>query len=144
MTRKRMGISPSEAVDLIHDFYVDKLDDVLGTYKPSRGKFAPYLYGAFVRFAYKRIARDGRWKQILAPMDDVLKEPFVEPVETCEDDGGDDNAPDERDAPPSEQARLAGALDRLPAPFRKILQARLAGCASERELAQRQRPSRHA
>src|SRR5437763_6917292 len=144
MTRKRVPISPCEAVDLMHDFYVDKLDAVLGTYKPSRGKFAPYLYGAFVRFAYKRIARDGRWKQILAPMDEVLKEPFVEPVETCEDDGGDDNAPHHREAPPWEQPRLAGALDRLPAPFRKILEARLAGCASERELAKRLRLSRHA
>lgn len=142
MRRKGVHISPASALDLVHDFYLDKLDDVLGTYKPSRGKFAPYLYGAFVRFAYKRIADDERWKRILAPLDEVLKEPAVDPVEG-EDDGGDER-PDEPDTSPSEQARLAGALERLPPAFRKILEARLAGCASERELARRLRLSRHA
>jgi len=133
MARKGMDVTPDECLELVHDFYADDFSRVLDTFKPSRGTFARYLSGAFKRFAIQKIKRNARYAELFVPLDDALDQPAPEPV----DESSQEEPSDERPPEPTHAERLVQALPRLPPEFREILEARLAGCASERELAKR-------
>jgi len=134
MARDGLDVMPGDALDLVHEFYADAMEGFLARHDPSLGTFTTYVFGGFRRFAYRRIGRRARARRLLVPLDDVLDEamkcPAREEAET---------ARIEADA-----QRFADALARLPLRFRQILEARLGGCETERDLAGRLKLSRHA
>lgn len=55
--RQGLAVLPSDAMDLIHDFFVEAWEKVTAGYDPKKGRLEPYVYGAFVHFARPRIVR---------------------------------------------------------------------------------------
>jgi len=128
LARRGYGINPGEALDVIHDFYLEALPGLFEHFDPSKGKFSTYLYGSFLQFARPRIVRGIRWKAIIVPFDEAIDHP----------------APILDDYPPVElEASVLLAYKRLPKTLRATLDARLDQGQSERAIAKRFRVSRY-
>jgi DNA-directed RNA polymerase specialized sigma24 family protein len=54
----------SEAMDVVHDFFVEEWPAVQRTFNPAMGRLEPYAYRAFVRFARARIVRMRRLRGV--------------------------------------------------------------------------------
>ena len=132
-----MDVNPADGLDLVHAFFADALPRVLKRYDPSRGKFSTYLYGSFLRFVRWGIAREAKWKPVVVPLEEAMREPA--PEEAPEEDQVDVIAAEE-----AIQRRLACALQRLPPTFQTVLEARLVERESERDIAKRMDLTRHA
>lgn len=75
--RLGLAVLPTDAMDLIHDFFLEAWEKVTANYDPSKGRLEPYVYGAFVHFARPRVARLFRLQRALvdpAQLQDVLDE----------------------------------------------------------------------
>ncbi len=59
------AVPPDEALDLVHDFYVETRGRLANNYDPSRAKFETYVFASFVRFARPRIVRLTRLRGML-------------------------------------------------------------------------------
>ena len=51
------AVPPSDAADLVHDFFVEAWGGIAERYEPERAELGTYIYAAFVRFARPRIVR---------------------------------------------------------------------------------------
>jgi len=129
MARKGTRIPLADGIELVDDFFIEALDGLLVRYDPSQSRFSCYLYRAFRRFARRRMDPIVRRNELLVPVEEAEEEPAVDPADTAriEDDA----------------QRLDEALERLPPPLRKVLEARLDGCPSERDIAQLLGLTRH-
>src|SRR5262245_45870274 len=56
------AVSPDDANDLVHDFFVEAWSGIADRYEPSRASTTTYVYSAFVRFARPRIVRLQRFR----------------------------------------------------------------------------------
>ncbi|MGA2000169.1 MAG: sigma-70 family RNA polymerase sigma factor [Terriglobales bacterium] len=130
LAKNGFAIPPSDALDLVHDFFVDKWSTVDLNYDGSKGPLASYLYIAFVHYARPRIVRMNR-----------LRSALVEPGEL------------EREQPASDRdladvvdlANWSTAITSLPEKERRFLLDYLyESSGSERDLAERTGLSRHA
>jgi RNA polymerase sigma factor (sigma-70 family) len=63
--RQGFAVSPADAMDFIHDFFLDAWTKVTTNYDPDKGRLEPYVYGAFVQYARPRIARLQRMQRDL-------------------------------------------------------------------------------
>ncbi len=71
LARQGYVVAPGEALELMHDFYVEAWGDLQQRYDTHKGAFDTYLYSAFLYFARPRIAEDHKWRQYLRPLDDI-------------------------------------------------------------------------
>jgi RNA polymerase sigma factor (sigma-70 family) len=133
LARHGYAVRPSDARDLIHDFYLEAWAGVNERYDPERGAFHSYLGAAFYRFARRRILQLETFKYRLVDFESAVQELTTSktPPEILQD---------------REDLRAVhsavGALN----PFeRKVIGAFLSGVeSSERELATRFAVSRYA
>lgn len=65
LARQGFAVSPSDAMDFIHDFFLEAWTKIATNYDPDKGRFEPYVYAAFVQFARPRIARLQRMQRDL-------------------------------------------------------------------------------
>ncbi len=114
LAERGYAIPPDDALDLVHDFYLESGRGLADRYDPSRAKFETYLFAAFVRFARPRIVRLGRMRSLLMPPTEVHA---LSDGRTAFEPGIDE-APDLdatrralRALPPGDRALLAGYLD---------------------------------
>jgi len=129
LAEKGLPLNSDEALDLVHDFYIEALPGTLERYDPSRGGFGTYLHRAFAYFAFPRLLQNKRWNEMAAPLDEAKKVA----------------APDEQPyEPPPERQQAAEALRHLPPELRSILYARLVRGETDRCIATRLNVSRHA
>jgi hypothetical protein len=130
--RRGYPIYPDEAVDLIHDFFLESWSAVVTRFDPARAKFETYLYIRFVNFARPRIVRSYRWKATMtAAFEPGNCEAFEREAEPVQEREADIEA-------------MRWATGKLPQNGRDLLEAYLSdGGATERELAQRFQLSRH-
>jgi len=63
--RQGFAVSPADAMDFIHDFFLEAWTKVTANYDPDKGRFEPYAYAAFVQYARPRIARLQRMQRDL-------------------------------------------------------------------------------
>jgi DNA-directed RNA polymerase specialized sigma24 family protein len=134
--RKGWDVVPEDGLELVHEFLAESFDTLLDNFRPLRGSFGPYLYTAFLKFVCDRMELTVQSKEMFVPLDQV-DEPAVRATDFPEDD---DEAADA--APSQDEVMLAG-IKKLPRRFRRILEVRLSGCASERELARHLHLSRY-
>lgn len=57
LARNGYAVPPSDARDLIHDFYLDAWNGINERFDPALGSFASYIATAFYRFARRRILK---------------------------------------------------------------------------------------
>jgi RNA polymerase sigma factor (sigma-70 family) len=57
LARQGFVVSPSDSMDLIHDFFIEAWEGITSRYDPEKGSFESYVYGAFVFFARPRIIK---------------------------------------------------------------------------------------
>jgi len=57
LARHGYAVPPSDARDLIHDFYLDAWNGLQDRFNPELGSFVAYIGGAFYRFARRRILK---------------------------------------------------------------------------------------
>jgi DNA-directed RNA polymerase specialized sigma24 family protein len=69
LARQGFVVAPADAVDLIHDFFVERWDNLVNNYDPQKGRFEVYSYVSFVHFARPRILRLQRLQNCLQPED---------------------------------------------------------------------------
>lgn len=62
---------PDEAMDLIHDFYVEAWGDLMARFDPSLAKLETYVFACFLRFARPRIAKLERLRSMLMSPDEM-------------------------------------------------------------------------
>lgn len=106
MARQGFVVSPSDANDIVHDFFADAWNGLEKRYEPQRASFSTYMYAAFVRFARPRIVR-------LHRLNGLLREP-AEIARLAETVVSDEKAADEI----VDLARMQDSIDELP----KVLQ----------------------
>lgn len=75
LARQGFIASPSDSMDLIHDFFIDGWKTLEKNFDPSKGSLESYAYVAFIRFTRPRIVRLRRWNDSLVGDDrlDVLE-----------------------------------------------------------------------
>lgn len=118
------AVPPDEALDLVHDFYVETRGELAHNYDPSRAKFETYVFASFVRFARPRIVRLTRLRAMLVEPSEM--DEFVSGIQTV--------GPPEIDRSDVEAAR--DALRALPTEDRVLLTRYLDDSKpSERDLA---------
>lgn len=112
---------PSEALDLIHDFFAEAWVGIASNFDPRKGRIESYVYGAFLQFARPRVVKLLRFQRsILEP------EALARVINRQRSDS----------QPGVEIGILRAALDQLPVPARDLLRDYLQGVApSERALA---------
>lgn len=114
---------PSDAADLVHDFFAEAWGGIAERYEPERAGLGTYVYAAFVRFARPRIVRLQRFRGSL-----------VEPKELERLAEAESDAPAPGDV--LDLQRLHKAIIALPSPNRELLESWLkAPSGSEREAA---------
>lgn len=64
---------PADGLDVIHDFFAEAWPGVTSHYDPGKGKFEPYVYGAFLQFARPRIVRLQRLQSSLVDPQEFSK-----------------------------------------------------------------------
>lgn len=64
LAREGYTCPTDEALDLVHDFFVDEAPKLLQRYDQRRAALTTYLYVAFRRFARRRLARRVRQAQV--------------------------------------------------------------------------------
>jgi RNA polymerase sigma factor (sigma-70 family) len=57
LARQGFAVSPADAMDFMHDFFLEAWTKITTNYDPNKGRFESYVYAAFVQFARPRIAR---------------------------------------------------------------------------------------
>jgi len=119
-------VPPSDAQDVIHDFYVYAWPQLLQRFDPSRGAFNSYLASAFYRYGRHRIVQLQAWRRRLQDVTELAERSAADPLP--------------EDA--AELAQIRAIVDRLDEPGRTILLARLEG-RSERDLERSLNLSRH-
>jgi RNA polymerase sigma factor (sigma-70 family) len=124
LARSGYVVRPSDALEFVHDFFLEAWGGLQERYRPELGSFRTYVWGAFVRFARPRIVREGRWRDMLCPVEEVSGK-----IEALCDHSGTDRAVDLLD--------LRSGLDRLPAEYRTLLARWVESDLSEREAAKR-------
>jgi hypothetical protein len=114
---------PVDAADIVHDFFLEGLTDVLRTFNPQRAAFTTYMYASFVQFARSRIVRLQRQRGVLLPPADLMRLMDRSKVAQGPEEDLD-----------SQRARFV--IDRLSRPHRELLEKWLtSNHVSERELA---------
>jgi RNA polymerase sigma factor (sigma-70 family) len=132
LARGGYAVPPSDARDLIHDFYLDAWKGVNERFDPKLGPFATYLAAAFYRFARRRILKLENFKRRTVDFDSAVAQLSTEvtPPDILEN----------RERYQSVNAALAY----LTPLERQVLEDYLSGSGlSERQLAQRHRLTRH-
>lgn len=131
LARKGFVVPPADALDLIHDFFVEAWAGLQERFDESLASRSTYIYAAFVRFARPRIMRLQRQRASLidpADLADLLEGPHHEPE-------------------PDEQVgwnRIGQAIQQLPSSDRLLLDAWLnARDGSERDTARQLNVSRY-
>ncbi|SOE87726.1 RNA polymerase sigma factor, sigma-70 family [Burkholderia sp. YR290] len=117
-------VTPADADDLVHDFFVDAWSGLERRYQPARATFRTYVYAAFVRFARPRIVRLHRLNGTLRDPAEIanLPETFWNSTQAAE--------------APGDLARIRDAIADLPATLQEALKYWLAtDAASERDVA---------
>ena len=133
LAEEGLNVSPADALELVHDFYVVALERALTGYRPYLSKFSTYLYWAFRIFARRRIAREARLKDVLVPLEEGMEQPAAE-----------SSLPDAEEDPAEViDRRLTWALARLPQQCRSVLEARVVHRENERDIAERLGWTRH-
>lgn len=124
LARQGFAVLPSDAMDFIHDFFLEAWPSVMRNYDPSKGRFETYVYAAFVQFTRPRIARLQRMQRDLVDPDELREMVLFDQT--------------------SGEAELASGLDRgvlrkvlneLAAPERELLLAYFGSTVSETRLA---------
>lgn len=129
LARSGFVVPPSEALDLIHDFFVDGWPSVRTHYNQKKGPLPNYVYVSFVHYARPRIVKLNRFRSAL--VDPETLEKFEAPLE---DSHGK-----------LELQQWTEAIHRLPERERQFLQEYLHGSrGSERKLATSTGLSRYA
>jgi len=90
LARQGFVVPPTEALDLIQDFFVEAWNGLMSRYDPAKSKMETYVYEAFVHFARPRIVRLQRWQSRLVDAAElarlVAEQPTKEhPVESWHD-----------------------------------------------------------
>jgi RNA polymerase sigma factor (sigma-70 family) len=132
---------PSEARDLIHDFYVEQWRGLTSRYDPGRGTFSGYLFAAFYRFARRRILQLQNWRRRLVDAAEAAHQAddSSSPLETLE-------RKDEAEERDRRLFAVREALDALPRLQLEVLRDFLSSSGtqrSERGLAGRHGLSRY-
>ncbi len=65
--------SPSDSLDLIHDFFAEAWPGVTSNFDPSKGNFRSYAYGAFIHFVRPRIVRLQRLQNCLVSPEELAR-----------------------------------------------------------------------
>jgi DNA-directed RNA polymerase specialized sigma24 family protein len=129
LAKNGFAVPPSEALDLIHDFFLDGWPSVRAHYNPKKGPLPNYVYVAFVHYARPRIVKLNRLRSAL--LDPDVMEQLEAPAANTDSS--------------MELEKWTGAILRLPEREREVLQQYLHGSAgSERRLAQAMGLSRYA
>jgi RNA polymerase sigma factor (sigma-70 family) len=124
-------VPPSEARDLIHDFYVEAWQGLVERFDPKRGNFSSYLFGAFYRFARRRILLWQNWRSRVVNVRHLVYHV-------------DESTDSEQAVDLKNQLReIRDVLSRLPQQPREVLRDFLSEEGSERCLALKHRISRH-
>lgn len=69
LARSGFVVPPSEALDLIHDFFVDGWPSVRTNYNRKKGPLPNYVYVSFVHYARPRIVKLNRLRSALIDRD---------------------------------------------------------------------------
>lgn len=80
LARRGLPVPPSDGMDLIHEFFAEKWDDVARNYRPDKGTLRQYAYSSFVYFARPQILRLRRLQGNLVDMNEIERLPTAE---TC-------------------------------------------------------------
>jgi RNA polymerase sigma factor (sigma-70 family) len=85
LARQGFVAQPADVDDLIHDFFLEVWDGLVERFDASKSGFPAYAYGAFLRFARKRILQWQRWGQpredIAWLADQIALRPSASPLE---------------------------------------------------------------
>jgi RNA polymerase sigma factor (sigma-70 family) len=120
LARKGFVVSPTDGMDVIHDFFTEAWNGLETNFDPQKGSFEGYAYGAFVQFARPRIVRLRRWQYSLIAADELDAFPSNVP------EGGSE----------LDQELIRQAIARLPTREQEILRRFVySDFASERALA---------
>jgi RNA polymerase sigma factor (sigma-70 family) len=132
LARRGYVVPPSEARDLIHDFYLEVWQGLTERYDSKRGNFSSYVFGAFYRFARRRIIRLQNWRGRLVDVCQLARY-------------ADESVDVERAADVESQVqKVSGVISGLPWLQRDILRDFLSGEeGSERRLALKYAVSRY-
>jgi DNA-directed RNA polymerase specialized sigma24 family protein len=87
LARRGFVVSPSDGLDLIHDFFAEAWDGIRERFDRDKGDFDGYVYGAFVHFARPRIVTLNRLQRSLVepewldylPAEDNYDEAYLPP-----------------------------------------------------------------
>ena len=82
LAKQGFVVSPSDGLDLIHDFFAEAWSGLESHFRPEKGSFDGYAYGAFVHFARPRIVKLSRWRQSLTS-EEVLDALPGQPLEAA-------------------------------------------------------------
>ena len=130
LAKNGFSVPPSEALDLIHDFFVDGWSSVRTHYNPKKGPLPNYVYVAFVHYARPRIVKLNRLRSAL------IDPEVMEQLEASSSASTDLSM---------DLENWTEAIFRLPERERQFLQQYLHGSTgSERRLAQAMGLSRYA
>jgi len=120
LARRGIVVSPVDSMDLIHDFFAEAWLGVENRFKPDRGSFESYAYGAFIQFVRPRIVRMRRWQNCLIGPKELDAFPAIQNEEP----------------EPGDQERVREALAKLPEGEREIVRCYMyRDYTSERALA---------
>jgi RNA polymerase sigma factor (sigma-70 family) len=124
----RQGLVPtaSDALDTLHDFYLDAWPGVLTRYDAHYGPFDRYAVAAFMRFARTRAARDSSLARRLVPESALETAPSEQSYELELD-----------------EARIRAAVEQLQPRHRSVLASIYAERTSERDAARKLGLSRY-
>jgi DNA-directed RNA polymerase specialized sigma24 family protein len=129
LARSGFVVPPSEALDLIHDFFVDGWPSVRTHYNRKKGPLPNYVYVSFVHYARPRIVKLNRLRSAL--IDPETLEKFEAPLQNSHGK--------------LELQQWTEAIHSLPERERQFLQRYLHGSrGSERKLAMATGLSRYA
>ena len=78
LARHGLAVSPADGVDLIHEFFAQKWDDLARNYQPDKGTLRQYAYQSFVYFARPQILKLRRIQDSLVDMNELDHSPAVE------------------------------------------------------------------
>jgi RNA polymerase sigma factor (sigma-70 family) len=129
LARQGYRVPVTDALDLIHDFFIEAWPGLRQRYNADRASFQTYAYGAFMRFARPRIVRMLRWRRTLS----LDESDWLERV-TAEDGEGESLL---------DVSRVRAALNRLSEVDRDVLMRRFGDDMSERAIAESRGSSRY-
>ncbi|WP_182868474.1 sigma-70 family RNA polymerase sigma factor [Stieleria mannarensis] len=73
LSRSGFPTPPSDAFDHINEFLVSEWPGIAERFDATKGTIRAYVYGAFLRFARRRIARQKRWTHNLVSVNDLVR-----------------------------------------------------------------------